>query len=178
MVTAMVRRLLVVVVLALLAGCGSSGVAPLTWAGQVCQALAPWRDQISGLNARAAQEMSAARTPSQTRDNLLRLLAGARDASEQARTRVVAAGVPGVKDGGTIADRFVGSLARVRDAYGKAHDTVRGLPLQPARKFYDSVTAAIGTLNHEYAQAGLDTGRLASAELRKDFDEAPACKNP
>jgi hypothetical protein len=32
------------------------------------------------------------------------------------------------------------------------------------------------TLTKEYAQAGLDTGTLASAELRKDFDEVPACR--
>ncbi len=173
------RRLLVpVLALALVTACGgSTGVTPLTWAGSVCQALGPWRDQINKLNTQAAQQMAAATTPTQTRDNLLRLMAGARESIEQARTKVVAAGVPGVKDGRTIADRFVTSLAGVRDAYGRAHDTIQGLPLRPAKKFYDSVTVAIGRLNKEYAQAGLDTGRLASAELRKDFDEAPACTN-
>ncbi|HKT04975.1 MAG TPA: hypothetical protein VJT31_36125 [Rugosimonospora sp.] len=170
------RRVLVpAVVLVLAAGCGGGGVTPLRWAGSVCAALKPWRDRISGLNAQAAREMTAAKTPSETRDNLLRLFAGARQASEQARVKVVAAGVPGVDGGRTIADRFAGSVAGVRDAYGKAHDTVQGLPLTPAKKFYDAVTAAIGTLNKEYAAAGLDTTRLASAELRKDFNEAPAC---
>jgi hypothetical protein len=172
------RVLLPALALALaLTACGDGGVAPLTWAGSVCQALKPWRDQISGLNARAAQEMAGATTPGQTRDNLLRLLEGARQASEQARTKVLAAGVPGVSDGRTIADRFATSLAGVRDAYGKAHDRIAKLPLRPAKTFYDSVSAAIGTLNKEYAQAGLDTGRLASAELRKDFDQAPVCTN-
>jgi hypothetical protein len=169
------RALVPILVILLAAGCGGSGVPPLTWAGSVCEALKPWRDQIGGLNAQAAQEMSAARTPTQTRDNLLRLLAGARQASEQARIKVVSAGVPGVDGGRTIADRFVASLAGVRDAYGKAHDTITGLPLRPAKAFYDAVAVAVGNLNKEYAQAGLDTGRLASAELRKDFNEAPAC---
>jgi hypothetical protein len=169
------RALVPILAIILVAGCGGDGVPPLTWAGSVCEALGPWRDQINGLNAQAAQEMSAAKTPKQTRDNLLRLLAGAREASERARVKVAAAGVPGVDGGKTIADRFVASLAGVRDAYGKAHDTIQGLPLGPAKKFYDDVTAAIGNLNKEYARAGLDTGRLASAELRKDFNEAPAC---
>jgi hypothetical protein len=157
------------------AGCGGGGVPPMAWAGSVCGVLKPWRDQITGLNTRAAQEMAAARTPDQTRDNILRLLAGAREASEQARVKVAAAGVPGVEGGATIADHFVASLAGVRDAYGKAHDTIQGLPLRPARTFYDAVAAAIATLSREYARAGLDTSQLASAELRKDFNKAPAC---
>jgi hypothetical protein len=156
-------------------GCGRSGVAPMAWAGSVCQALKPWRDEINGLNAQAATQMAAATTPRQTRDNLLRLLSGARDASEQARVKVAAAGVPDVKDGKAISDRFVGSLAGVRDAYGKAGDTIKGLALTPDKAFYDSVASAIGTLNKEYAQAGLDTSRVASAELRKDFNDAPGC---
>jgi hypothetical protein len=169
------RALVPILVILLAAGCGGTGVPPLTWAGSVCEALTPWRNQINGLNAQAAQEMSAAKTPRQTRDNLLRLLAGARQASERARAKVTAAGVPAVGGGKTIADRFVASLAGVRDAYGRAHDTIQGLPLGTAKTFYDAVAAAIGNLNKEYAQAGLDTGRLASAELRKDFNEAPAC---
>jgi hypothetical protein len=169
------RALVPVLALALLAGCGSSGVSPMAWVGSVCQALKPWRQQISGLNAQAASEMAAAKTPKQTKSNLLTLMSGARDASEQARTKVKAAGVPGVDGGQTIADRFVSSLAGVRDAYGKAHDSIAGQPLSPAKRFYDSVATAIDTLNKEYAAAGLDTGSLASAELRKDFDEAPAC---
>lgn len=160
-----------------LTGCGGTNtVDGLAWAGSVCAALTPWRSQINGLNAQAAQQMQSATTPSQTRENLLRLLAGARTASEQARAKVTAAGVPDVEGGAAIADQFVASLAGVRDAYGAAHDAIGELPLGPASAFYDSVSAAIGTLNKEYALASLDTSKLDSAELRKDFDEAPACK--
>jgi hypothetical protein len=159
----------------LLTGCGHSGVAPMTWAGSVCQALKPWRDSITALNAQAAHEMASAKTPEQARTNLLRLLAGAQQASEQARAQVAKAGVPAVDGGQTIADRFVASLAMVRDAYDKAHDTIAALATRDAKKFYDAVSAAVGELNREYGQAGLDTGKLASAELRKDFAEAPGC---
>lgn len=164
-----------------LTGCGggthaNNAVNGLAWAGSVCQALTPWRNQINGLNAQAARQMQSATTPNQTRDNLLQLLSGARTASEQARAKVVAAGVPDVGGGAAIADQFVASLAGVRDAYGAAHDAIGELPLGPAGTFYDSVSAAISTLNKEYALASLDTSKLDSAELRKDFDEAPACK--
>jgi hypothetical protein len=141
----------------------------------VCQALGPWRGQISALNSQAAQQMKSATTPQQTRTNMVALLAGAQRASEDARAKVAAAGAPNVSGGAAIAAWFVSSLTAVRDAYGKARQTVEGLPTGDAKAFYDGVASAIGTLNQEYAKAGVDTGRLASAELRKDFDEVPAC---
>ena len=41
--------------------------------------------------------------------------------------------------------------------------------------FYAGVKTTMDTLNQDYARAGVDTGKLASADLRKDFDEVPAC---
>jgi hypothetical protein len=158
-----------------LVGCGGGGVKPKAWTGQVCQALTPWRGQISTLNSRAAAQMTSATTPSQTRTNLLALLDGARTASDQARVRVAAAGIPDVADGKSIASHFVAALAQVRDAYAAAQHTISGLAITDPAAFYDGVSAAIDQLNKKYAQAGLDTGTLASAELRKDFDEVPAC---
>jgi hypothetical protein len=60
----------------------------------------------------------------------------------------------------------------VRDAYGRARDTVKALP---DNTFYAGVTTAMGTLNADYAKAGLDTAKVASADLHRDFDEVPAC---
>jgi hypothetical protein len=153
-------------------GCGTSAVPHRTWVTTVCQALGPWRDQLTALNGQAAEQMKSATTPAQTRENLLRLLDGARQASEDARAKVAAAGMPDVPDGAAIAQRFVTALAAVRDGYDRAQKSVQSLP-EPG--FYDGVKHAMDTLNRDYARAGLDTGKLASADLRKDFDEVPAC---
>ena len=161
---------------ALVAGCGGkAGVPHRTWVTSVCQALTPWRDRITALNGQAATQMKSATTPAQTRVNLVSLLAGARQATEDARIRVAAAGVPDVSDGPTIAQRFVAALAAARDAYGKAQQGIQGLPNQDAGTFYAGVKTTMDTLNQDYARAGVDTGKLASADLRKDFDEVPAC---
>ncbi|MBO0871533.1 MAG: hypothetical protein J2P15_23525 [Micromonosporaceae bacterium] len=173
------RRLLALLVLSVCAtGCGGGGgqVAPDTWAGSVCTALHPWRDQITSLNAQAASQMATATTPQQTRDNMLRLLDGARLASERARAQVAAAGVPDVPDGQQIAGRFVAALAAVRDAYRTAHDTVAGFSTREPKAFYDGVSRAVATLNTSYARAGVDTGRLASADLRASFARATPCR--
>ena len=173
--TAMRRALTPLALLALtLAGCGGapSPVPHRTWVTSVCQALAPWRDQLTALNAKTQQSLGSATTPAQTRDRLLGLLEGARQASEDARAKVAAAGVPDVPDGAAIAERFVNALAAVRDAYGRARDSVKALS---DKDFYPQVGAAMTALNDDYAKAGVDTVKVASADLRRDFDEVPAC---
>jgi hypothetical protein len=169
------RRTVAVLLLAFaLSGCGggTSAVPHRTWVTSVCQALSPWRDRLTALNTQTAQQMASATTQGQTRDRLLGLLDGARQASDDARAKVAGAGVPDVKDGAAIAERFVNALTAVRDAYGRARDTVKALP---DKDFYAGVGTAMATLNADYAKAGVDTAKLASADLRKDFDEVSAC---
>lgn len=170
---------LAVLAVALLAGACTAApktVDPTVWAGRVCRALGPWRTDIGQLTRDAQREMSAARTPQQTRTNLVRLLGGAERASERARSGIVAAGVPDVPDGARIRDRFAGSLRSVRDAYGNARRTIEGLDTSDAKAFYDRVVAAWGRLTDEYAHTGLDTGTVSSAELKRAFDEVPDCR--
>ena len=159
---------------AALLSCGGA-TEPKAWTQQVCQALTPWRAQITQLNTQAAAQMRAATSPSQARDSILGLLDGARTATETARSRVSAAGVPDVKGGKEAAAKLVAALAGVRDAYTKARQTVGGLRTDPPQPFYDGVVAAMDTLNQEYAKSGVDTAALGSDELAKDFGEAAAC---
>jgi predicted small lipoprotein YifL len=163
----------VLVVLAL-AGCGSNGPAPQAWAADVCDALGPWRDEIDTLTSGTEQQMTAKTTPAQAKENLVRLLGGAEKASEDARASVERAGVPDVDQGAPVATGFVGSLAAVRDAYGKAKRTIEGLDTGPT--FYDGVGAAVETLNKEYDASALDTSKLNSPELVRAFDEVPECR--
>ncbi|SRR6266516_1731356 len=162
-----------VAVLALTA-CGRADppVPHRAWVTNVCQVLKPWRLELEALNRQTADRMKSATTPAQAREHLLRLLDQARQVSEAARSGVAGAGVPDVADGVVIEQRFVDALAGVRDAYGKAHQAVQKLSDD---SFYAGVTQAMDTLNQDYARAGVNTGRLASADLRKDFDEVPGC---
>jgi hypothetical protein len=163
------------VVFAVLAasGCGADP-APRAWAAAVCQALAPWRAEITDLAATTQQQMTAKTTPAQAKENLVRMLGGAETASETARVKVTEAGVPNVDNGEAVAQGFVGSLVAVRDAYGKARRAIEGLDTGPA--FYDGVEATVDTLNKEYDASALDTASLDSPELRAAFDEVPECR--
>jgi hypothetical protein len=162
--------------LVLLTGaCGGGPTAP-AWAASVCDALAPWRTEISALTSSAQQQMTAQTTPAQAKENLVRLMAGAEQASEDARRGVADAGVPDVPQGDAVSSGFLDSLTAVRDAYGRAKRSIEGLDTGRSGPFYDGVKAAVDTLNKEYDASALDTSKLDSPELKQAFDEVPECR--
>jgi hypothetical protein len=158
-----------------LTGCGA-GPSPRAWATSVCGALTPWRSEIGKLTSSTHQQMSAQTTPAQAKENLVRLFGGAEQASETARRKVEQAGVPETENGEEISAGFRSSLAKMRDAYGRARATIEGLDTGQATAFYDGVRAAVDTLNKEYDASALDTSQLNSEELKKAFDEVPECR--
>lgn len=158
-----------------LAGCGS-GPSPRAWAATVCEALVPWRAEIGSLTARTQQQMTAKTTPTQAKENLVRLFGGAETASEKARGVVAEAGVPDATNGERVARGFVDSLTAARDAYGRAKKAIARLETAPPNDFYDGVTTVLATLNDEYARSALDTSTLDSPELQRAFDEVLECQ--
>ena len=140
------------------------------------EALAPWRDDITSLNRRAQQQMTAETTPAQAKENLTRLFGGAQAASERAREGVVRAGVPDVRHGKQVAEGFTGSLGAIRDAYGRAKEGIQALATTPSKQFYAQVQTVVATLNADYQRSQLDTSNLDSAELKVAFDEVPECR--
>jgi hypothetical protein len=181
-------RVLVVALTALAvllaSGCGDDepdgkdrgDVAAATWAGEVCAALTPWRGEIDALMTRAQQRMDQAANADQAKTGLLELLGGAESASEQARAKIAAAGLPDATNGKRAAAEFTDSLRRTRDAYGKAKEAVKNLPTADQTAFYDAVSVAFGQLDKDYAAGSLDLDKVNSPELKKAFDEVPACK--
>lgn len=149
---------------------------PRAWAAAVCTTLSPWRTEIGSLTSRTQQQMSAATTPGQAKENLMRLFAGAQDASERARAGVARAGVPDVDGGKQIAAGFTGSLAAMRDAYGRAKSGIEALRTAPAKTFYEQVGQVVDKLNAEYTASSLDTSKLNSPELKDAFDSVPECR--
>ncbi|MFI7076364.1 MULTISPECIES: hypothetical protein [unclassified Micromonospora] len=160
----------------LAAACGSSGPSPRAWAASVCTALSPWRAEISKLTSSTNEQMTAQTTPAQAKENLVRLFAGAEEASETARLKVEQAGVPKVEQGEEVSVGFRAALASMRDAYGRARTTIDGLGIGEAGAFYDGVRTAVETLQQEYDASALDTSRLNSEELKRAFDEVPECR--
>jgi hypothetical protein len=174
-----VRRnwgIVAVVIVATLTGCGDGKVPAAQWASKVCAAVGPWRAQIEQLNAQAQRQVSGASSPAQVRTSLMDLLNGAAVASENARQAVVAAGVPDVDGGDTVAARFADSLSRAREAYRHAGSDLASLATADPTSFYDGVVAVMNRLQTEYAASALDTSNLDSPALRDAFDGVDQCR--
>ena len=171
-----VAAVLVVVVALLLTGCSDGGVPPREWAGQVCQALGPWTEEIGDLTQDTRTQMSQAQSPKQAKEAIVGLLRGAEEASEEARKGIEIAGVPDVENGEKIAKQFRDALTGARDAYRKARRAVEKLSTKDTDDFYDGVVTVMDKLNTDYNQTGVDTDKLASDELQEAFDEAPDCQ--
>lgn len=169
------RSAAVVAAVVLLGGCGA-GRPPQEWARQVCGALAPWRTEISTLNASVQERMTTAGTPSEARTLLVELLSGGEAASERARSAVAAAGTPDVANGEQVAHGFTASLQRARDAYAHAKADLQALPTTDATTFYDGVVAVMSRLSTEYAASAVDPGQIDSIELRRAFDGIDECR--
>jgi len=175
------RRLgVIMLVVAGLVGCSSGGCSSGSeaedWAGQVCTALAPWKAAIADLNSRGGQQMTGATSVAQTRESLDGLLAGAESATETARSKVLAAGVPDVHGGAAVAASFVSSLTGVRDAYTRAKADLMALPAADDKAFYDGIVLIMGRLNDEYNLSAVDLDGLNSPELKAAFESSPACR--
>jgi hypothetical protein len=167
--------LLLIVLAATISSC-SDAPDPRAWAASVCTVLGPWRSEIGTLTTRTQQQMTAATTPAQAKENLMRLFGGAQDASEKARAGVEKAGVPDVDHGKQVADSFESSLSAMRDAYGRAKSGIEALATSPAKSFYTQVAAVVDTLQKEYSASELDTSKLDSKELSEAFDDVPECR--
>ncbi len=171
--------LLFVLVSAGTGGCGSDGsgdVAPKRWAQSVCTALTPWRAEIADLTTKAQQQLQAAKTATQTKNNIVDLLSGAETASEKARLGISGAGVPDVSGGDKVAQQFTASLSKARDAYGNAKRSVQALPTGDAKAFYTSVGSAFAVLKEEYEQSAIDPKHVGQKDLQKAFNEVPECR--
>ena len=166
---------MIVLLLMSLVGC-SSGSAAENWAGEVCAALGPWKAAIADLNNRGGQQMTGATSVTPTRESQAGLLAGAESATETARSKVLAAGVPEVHGGAAVAASFVASLTGVRDAYTKAKADLMALPTADDKAFYDGVVLIMARLNEEYNRSAVDLDALNSPELRSAFESTPACR--
>jgi len=158
------------------AACAAKGPSPEKWAGDVCAAMTPWRASIENLTSQAQQAVTATSTAAQTKDAIVHLLAGAEQASEAARQKVAAAGIPDTDGGAEVAAQFAGSLTKARDAYAHARQSVQALSTKNAKSFYDALTMVMNTLSTEYADSAVDPTHLQSAALSRAFAEVPACR--
>lgn len=167
---------------ALPAGCGAPDkpkghVAPQSWASSVCMAVNPWSTTINDAVGKAQKAISPKAKPAVTKKQLRSLFGTGAAASESARKKVVAAGIPDVADGKKAASQFIAALSGARDAFGQAKRRVAALSTENSTDFYNRVSVIGGQLNRDAKASAAKISPSSFSDLSKDFDSAPGCQS-
>jgi hypothetical protein len=164
------------IVLLLCAGCGSGGsskVSARSYVKSVCSAISPLERDV--VNRSSALNNSPASNATDAKKTLQGFLNVIEQDSENAVSRIRAAGTPDISGGKTVAGAIVRTFSELRDAMKVAVTKSRALPTTSASSFNSAATALTtsvrGSLN------SIDASGLSNPELEKAASKEPACKS-
>jgi hypothetical protein len=158
----------------LLAGCGSGGSSSQVSAAQfmrsVCGAVAPWVRDVT-LRANSLN-FSPRSTPAQRKKETEDYLDAVVADSQNAVSKLKAAGVPSINNGKTVAGSIVGEFNQLAMTMSRAAAQARALPTNSAAAF----NAAAHALGTSISSSINSLNSLRNADLEKAAAKEPACK--
>ena len=145
------------------------GSTSRTWFARVRNSGADMNSRASALNDTTASNASDAKRTLQSFLNAIE------QDSENAVSRIRAAGTPDISGGKTVAGAIVRTFGELRDAMKVAVTKSQTLPTGSASSFNSAAqaltTSVRGSLN------GIDASGLSHPELEKAASKEPACKS-
>jgi hypothetical protein len=174
---ASVRRVIVLLVaVALCAGCGSGGsskISPAAYVGTVCSAISPLqRDVVSrtqGLNN------SASTNAAQAKKSLQRFLAAIELDSSQVVSKIRAAGTPDIANGPAVAATIVKAFTQLRDAMHSAAAKASALPTDSPTSYKTAFQAL--NVSVRASLNNIDPSGFSNPDIEKAAAKEPACKS-
>jgi hypothetical protein len=164
------------IVLLLCAGCGSGGsskVSADSYVKSVCSAISPLERDV--VNRSSALNNSTASNANDAKKTLQGFLNAIEQDSENAVSKIRAAGTPDISGGKTVSGAIVRTFSELRDAMKVAVAKSQGLPTSSASSFNSAAqahtTSVRGSLN------SIDASGLSNPELEKAASKEPACKS-
>jgi hypothetical protein len=159
-----------------LAGCGSNGVPPETWARSVCLAVKPWSTHIDASVTQARAKITSASDPTQTKSELVALFGGAQRASAEAVAKVQKAGVPDADNGQQVTAQFVAALKAAEEQFGRAAAGVNALSTADRSAFYSGVVKVGDQLSKDNNASSKQLRDVRSTTLERAFERVPECR--
>jgi hypothetical protein len=164
------------IVLLLCAGCGSGGsskVSAGSYVKSVCSAISPLERDV--VNRSSALNNSTASNATDAKKTLQGFLHAVEQDSQNAVSRIRAAGTPDISGGKTVAGAIVRTFSELRDAMKVAVTKSQALPTTSPSSFNSAAqaltTSVRGSLN------SIDASGLSNPELEKAASKEPACKS-
>jgi hypothetical protein len=165
--------------LAMLAGCGSSGsstVSPAAYAKSLCSAVGPFeRDVISSISS---LNLNPHASPAQGKTVLQGFLTRLANDTDSAVSQLKAAGTPNVSDGKQIADTINGAFSQIDAVMKKAATQASQLPTSSPQAFRTAVQALVTNVRASMTSIGanLQSSTLRSPQLTAAAAKEPTCK--
>jgi hypothetical protein len=162
---------------AMVAGCGSSGsssgVSAGTYVKAICTAVGPFeKDVAARSNALNSAKLTSA---SQGKKAVQGFLSAVSDDTDQALSRLQAAGTPNVSNGKTISTTIVGAFKSLKSAIASALTQANSLSTTSPQAFRDGANKLGGTVRSSLGGISQSLGKLKSADLEKAAAKEPSC---
>jgi hypothetical protein len=154
-------------------GSSSSGVSAADYVKAICTAVGPFeKDVAARSNAlNSAKLTSAAQGKKAVQD----FLAAVSTDTDQALTKLQAAGTPNVSNGKAISTTIVAAFKQLQTAIGTALTQAKNLSTSSPQAFQKGATALGGTVQSSLSGISTSLGKLKSADLEKAASKEPAC---
>jgi len=179
--------LAVVAIAALLSACGSSGssgsggssgsssssVSAAEYVKAICTAVGPFEKDV----AARSNKLNTAKltTAAQGKMAVQDFLTAVSSDTDQALTKLQAAGTPDVANGKTISTTIVAAFKQLQTAVGTALTQAKNLSTTSPQAFQKGATALGATVQSSLSGISTSLGKLKSADLEKAAAKEPAC---
>ena len=154
-------------------GSSSSGVSAADYVKAICTAVGPFEKDVAARSNKlnTAKLTSAAQGKKAVQD----FLTAVSTDTDQALTKLQAAGTPDVTNGKTISTTIVAAFKQLQTAIGTALTQAKNLSTTSPEAFQKGATALGGTVQSSLSGISTSLGKLKSADLEKAAAKEPAC---
>jgi hypothetical protein len=154
-------------------GSSSSAVSAAAYVKGICTAVGPFeKDVAARSNALNSAKLTSA---AQGKQAVQQFLTAVSTDTNQALTRLRAAGTPDVANGKTISTTIVSAFQQLHTAIGTAVTQAKNLSTSSPQAFQKGATALGGTVQQSLGGISTSLGKLKSPDLEKAAAKEPSC---
>ena len=152
---------------------GSSGPSPAAYVKSICQAIGPFEQSVQ-TRSKALQTASI-KSAADGKKVLQQFLSQVVTDTDNALTKLKAAGTPSVKNGAQVSNTIVGAFTKLKTALSAAATQAGNLPTNSPVAFQAAAQRLGASVNTSMQGIGTPLNSLKSAALEAAAKKEPAC---
>ena len=154
---------------------GSSSVTPAAYVKAICQSVGPFEKDVQSRSS--ALNLGAIKNPAQGKTALQGFLSAVASDTDNAVSKLKAAGSPDVKNGKQISSAIVTAFSQLRGALSQAVSSANSLPTGSAAAFKPAAVTLGNPVRTSMSNIGSGLTGLSSPALESAAKKEPACQS-